>query len=262
MDKVTVLYPGGFKPPHGGHLDLIKKYTELPEVKEVQVLVGPGLRDGLVQDKAVEMLEKLTEDMKKVVIKAVPWPSPVLAAYKIVEKAEPGDYTLAASSKEEENAKRIADFAWKHSPEGKFYREGVNVVELSVNIEPLRFRGRNDEHEGEPISANILRQDLIQGNLENFMTGYPDSTEDQVSFIWDILEQNIVLPDAEPEEPITEALHTSGTPTESSPSGYGRSQPGYNYKSQFPIAESGEEDDDEEPLKDWTWTGKKWIRKK
>ena len=84
MEKVTVLYPGGFKPPHGGHIDLIKKYAELPEVKEIWVLVGPGVRDGIVQSQAVEMLEKLTEDMKKVVVQGVPWPSPVLAAYKIL----------------------------------------------------------------------------------------------------------------------------------------------------------------------------------
>ncbi len=261
MEKVTVLYPGGFKPPHGGHIDLIKKYADLPEVKEVWVLVGPGIRDGIVQSQAVEMLEKLTEGIKKVVVEGVPWPSPVLAAYKIVQEADKGAYTLAASSKEEENAKRIKDFAWKHSSEGKFYREGIDIVELSVNIEPLRFRGRTDEHEGQPISASVLRQDLVDGNLENFMTGYPDSTEEQVSFIWDTLEQNIALPDAEPGEPITEALNTSGTPTESSPSGYDRYQAGYNYKSQFPITEEDEED---EPLKDWEWneTKKTWTRKK
>mgnify|MGYP002682550976 CR=1 FL=1 len=63
MEKVTVLYPGGFKPPHGGHIDLIRKYAELPEVKEIWVLVGPGVRDGIVQDQAVQMLEKLTEDI-------------------------------------------------------------------------------------------------------------------------------------------------------------------------------------------------------
>jgi len=261
MEKVTVLYPGGFKPPHGGHIDLIKKYAELPEVKEIWVLVGPGVRDGIVQSQAVEMLEKLTEDIKKAVVQAVPWPSPVLAAYKIIEEADKGAYTLAASSKEEENAKRITDFAKKHSPEGKFYREGVDIVQLSVNIEPLHFRGRNDEHEGKPISASVLRKDLVDGSLENFMTGYPDSTEEQVSFIWDTLEQNISLPEAEPGE-LSEALHTSGTPTESSFSAYDRSQKGYGYKSQFPIME--DEDEDEEPLRDWEWneTKKTWTRKK
>jgi len=263
-NNVIVLYPGSFKPCHGGHIDLIRKYAELPEVKEIWVLVGPGVRDGIVQDQAVQMLEKLTEDIKKVVVQGVPWPSPVLAAYKIIQEADKGSYTLAASSKEEENAKRITDFAWKHSPEGKFYKEGIDIVQLSVNIEPLLFQGRSDEHNGEPISATVLRQDLVEGNLENFMTGYPDSTEEQISFIWDTLEQNIILPedDTVSDDAVTEALHTSGTPTESSPLGYDRYQAGYNYKAQFPIVE--EEDEDEEPLKDWEWNEKKktWIRKR
>ncbi len=266
-NNVIVLYPGSFKPCHGGHIDLIRKYAELPEVKEIWVLVGPGVRDGIVQDQAVQMLEKLTEDIKKVVVQGVPWPSPVLAAYKIIQEADKGSYTLAASSKEEENAKRITDFAWKHSPEGKFYKEGIDIVQLSVNIEPLLFQGRSDEHNGEPISATVLRQDLVEGNLENFMTGYPDSTEEQISFIWDTLEQNIILPEDDTvsdieNDAVTEALHTSGTPTESSPLGYDRYQAGYNYKAQFPIVE--EEDEDEEPLKDWEWNEKKktWIRKR
>ena len=166
-----------------------------------------------------------------------------------------------------ENAKRITDFAWKHSSEGKFYKEGIDIVQLSVNIEPLLFQGRSDEHNGEPISATVLRQDLVEGNLENFMTGYPDSTEEQISFIWDILEQNIILPEDDTvsdieNDAVTEALHISRTPTESSPLGYDRYQAGYNYKAQFPIVE--EEDEDEEPLKDWEWNEKKktWIRKR
>jgi hypothetical protein len=265
VKNVIVLFPGSFKPCSGGHIDLIKKYAELPEVEEIRILVGPGVRGGITQNIAVKMIEKLTENIKKATIEAVPWASPILAAYKIVQEADPGQYTLAASSKEEENAKRISDFAWKHSLEGKFYRRGINIVELPVNIEPLRFKGRTDEHEGEPISASVLRQDLINGDLENFMTGYPDSTEEQVSFVWDTLEQNISLPESDvAADQVTEALHTSGTPSESSPLGYDRYQAGYNYKSQFPITEEEDEDEDEEPLKDWEWneTKKTWTRKK
>jgi hypothetical protein len=260
MKDVTVLFPGGFKPCTGGHLSLIRRYSEHPSVKEVWVLVGPGVREGISQHVAVEILENLTEGMPKVFIQAVPWPSPVLACYKIVEAADPGCYALAASSKEEENAKRIKDFVFKHSNEGKFYRPDVQVVELPINIEPKLYEGRTDEKEGKPISASILREDLIKGDLRNFITAYPDLSEEQVSFIWDTLEQSIILPDV---EPLSEALNTSGTPTVSSSGGYDRSQPGYNYRSQFPIADLSEEDE-EEPLKDWEWneTKKTWTRKK
>ena len=187
MEGITVLYPGGFKPAHSGHLDLIFRYSEHPAVREVLVLVGPGVREGISQSVAVDILNKLTEGMNKVIIQAVPYPSPVLASYKFVEAAESGCFALAASSKEEENAKRIKDFVFKHSPEGKFYRKDIKVFELPIDIEPKRYEGRMDEHEGEPISASVIRQDLINGDLEKFETSYPDSTIEQVSFIWNTL---------------------------------------------------------------------------
>lgn len=189
MNDIIVLYPGGFKPAHAGHLDLIIRYLEHIAVKEVWVLVGPGIRDGISQSVAVEILNKLTEDIPRVIIKAVPYPSPVLASYKIIEEAESGIYALAASSKEEENSKRIKDFVFKHSKEGKFYRPDIQVVELPVNIEPMTYEGRSDENNRKPISASIIRQDFTNNDLENFVTSYPDSTEEQVSFVWNTLKK-------------------------------------------------------------------------
>jgi len=52
------------------------------------------------------------------------------------------------------------------------------------------------------------------------------------------------------EKQVEEALHTSGTPTDSSPSTYDRSPKGSNYKSQFPIAESEEKEEKEEKEED------------
>lgn len=255
--NITVLFPGSYKPAHGGHLDLIKRYSELPEVIEIWVLVGPGIRGGISQKVAADILKKLTEEMPKVVIQEVPWNSPVLAAYKIMEGAESGCFALAASSKELENTERIRLFTKKHSPGGKFHKEGVEVIDLPIDVNPLLFEGRDDGFEGEPISATILRQDLIDGNVENFATGYPDSTEEQISYVWDTLEQTIVLPDMEPV--LDESLHTSGTPTESSPLGYDRSQPGYRYKAMFPITEK--EEDEDNKGNDWEWVNNKYIRK-
>ena len=231
-DGITVLYPGSFKPAHGGHLDLIKKYIDSPDVKEIRVLVGPGIRDGINQDQSAKILRKLTEDMPKVVIVPVTWPSPVLTAYKIIQESKSGTYALAASSKEEENTDRIKRFVEQHGSNGKFKKEGINVRELPVDISPLTFIGRNDKFEGEPISASVLREDLMANDLEHFVTGYPDNTEEQIEFIWNTLKN------------LTEVLHTSGASTDSSAIEYDRYQPGYHYRSLFPIIEDDEEDED------------------
>ena len=232
---ITVLFPGSFKPPTGAHLDLIKRYLVHPDVNEIQVLVGPGIRDGINQKIAVDIFKKLTEDLPKVKIISVIWPSPVLTAYKIIEEAQPGTYALAASSKEEENSDRIKRFVNQHGPQGKFKRPGINVIELPIDIEPLKFEGRNDDVEGKPISASVLREDIIADDLDNFVTGYPDNTEEQINFVWDCL-RNI--------QGLTEVLHTSGSSTDSSPGNYDRSAAGYHYKSIFPIVEDDDEDEE------------------
>ena len=46
-EGITVMLPGGFKPPHEGHLMLAKGYEELPQVEKVIILIGPKDRDGI-----------------------------------------------------------------------------------------------------------------------------------------------------------------------------------------------------------------------
>ena len=39
-EGITVMLPGGFKPPHEGHFQLAKGYINMPQVKEVVILIG------------------------------------------------------------------------------------------------------------------------------------------------------------------------------------------------------------------------------
>jgi len=54
-EDVEVIIPGGFKPPHGGHLELAKRYAQMPNVTMVRILVGPKLRDGISRAKLNDM---------------------------------------------------------------------------------------------------------------------------------------------------------------------------------------------------------------
>jgi len=192
IEGVTVLYPGGFKPMTGGHLDLIKRYASHPDVGLIKVLVGPGIRDGIDQTKAYKIATRLTKDIDNVVVEPVKWPSPVLTAYKEIEQAQPGDYALAASSKGDDYT-LVKEFIRKHGPEGKYTpKEGINVIELSLEVDPLTFVGRNDENEGDPISATILRNDIVNDDMENFVAGYPDSSSEDIDFIWAELAETVM----------------------------------------------------------------------
>jgi hypothetical protein len=198
--NITVLYPGGFKPLQGGHLDLIKRYANNSQVKEVRVLVGPKERNGINQDLAVKIARELTRQFPNVSIEKVSYPSPILTAYKEIENMKPGNYALAASSKGDDYV-RVKAFTDQHQPGGKYYDglpEGVNIVELPIDAEPAVFR--YGSHKGQPISASTLRTDLAHGNWDGFESGYPDSDSNQVEDVWDMLQgvvnesYNIVRP--------------------------------------------------------------------
>ena len=234
-NSVIVLFPGSYKPIHGGHLALIQRYSDDPIVKEIIILVGPGIRDGINQNKAVTIINTLTANIDKVIVEAVHWPSPILTAYKIVEEAEPGIYTLASSSKGKDY-ERIKDFIEKHNG-GKFDRtnEGIEVIELPVSIEPLTYIGRNDQFEGKPISATILRNDIINDDFENFVTNYPNSDPEDIQFVWDQIATILLTESAL-------SPYSTGPSTVSAGSNYSRTDMSSLYKSTFPIME----DDDEE----------------
>jgi len=190
QQEIIVLYPGGFKPMTGGHLNLINKYTENPNVQEIIVLVGKGIRNGIDQETAINIAKELTKWMSKVTVKASDYPSPVLTAYKFMETAPDGIYSLASSSKGKDY-ERVKNFVKQHQPDGKYYnvlRPEVDVVELSVNVEPKTFEGRNDEFEGQPISASILRQDILNNDKFSFFSGYPQIPEKDKENVWNILQ--------------------------------------------------------------------------
>ena len=46
----VALFGGGFKPPTKGHLDVVLQgLRDNPEVKQVYILVGSGVRNGITQ---------------------------------------------------------------------------------------------------------------------------------------------------------------------------------------------------------------------
>ena len=56
VEQITALFGGGFKPPTGGHLDVVLKgLQQAPEVNNLKILVGQGKRDGITQDQSIKI---------------------------------------------------------------------------------------------------------------------------------------------------------------------------------------------------------------
>jgi hypothetical protein len=171
---ITVLLPGGFKPPHGGHLELAKRYASQPNVTKVEILIGPKERDGITRDQSMQVWKALLIGTTNIIVKSVAEDNPLLAAYKYIETAKPGNYALAASSKGEDY-ERVKKFVQSHAQGSKYHRDGVNVVELPLNTQPLLYKGRTDGLDGKGVSASVMRKDLASKNYRNFETNYPAS---------------------------------------------------------------------------------------
>ena len=114
-EGITVMLPGGFKPPHEGHLMLAKGYEDMPQVKEVVILVGPKERDGITLEDSEKIWEKLLAGTKKIRVERSKYPSPLLTAYKYIEeKGQPGESYALGSSSKGSDYDRIRGFVDQH----------------------------------------------------------------------------------------------------------------------------------------------------
>jgi len=58
-DVITALFGGGFKPPTKGHLEVVlKAIQDNPEIDQVYIIVGAGVRNGISQEQSVKIWEK------------------------------------------------------------------------------------------------------------------------------------------------------------------------------------------------------------
>lgn len=186
--QTTVLFPGGFKPPHGGHYELALRYSELPNVGQVIILIGPEPRDGFTRDQSIAVWRELTKGNNKILIQKTEVNSPLAAAYKFIETAKPGSYALAASSKGDDY-RRVQQFVAGHQQGAKYAREGVEVVELPLDTKPLVYKDRTPEAQkyapgksenGKGISASVLRVDLGKEDVQAMRTNYPNVSDANV----------------------------------------------------------------------------------
>lgn len=190
---ITVLLPGGFKPPHAGHLHLAKAYAALPEVKEVQILIGPTPRDGFTREDSIAIWNELLKGTKKIKVVPIKTDNPIRAAYEYVETAQPGGYALAASSKGKDY-ERVKTFTDQHQPGGKYHSKlapGVQVVLLPADPSPLNYNKRDDGNTG-GISASTLRKDVAERNTQNIVSNYPGIPLDSQKRIVSILTNKVM----------------------------------------------------------------------
>jgi len=193
--RITVLLPGGFKPPHAGHLQLAEKYAERQDVKDVLVLVGPIERDGVTREESIKIWKILARN-PKIRIVATNFDNPMQAAYEYVlglQKDSKAVVAMAASNKGKD-AKRSDVFVQyingkyktQGTKDGRYTPKDVTAVKLGVDVSPMLYTNRTDGNNG-PISASTLRSDMQKKDIQNIKTNYPNLADAEINKVLNVL---------------------------------------------------------------------------
>jgi cytidyltransferase-like protein len=165
--RTIAIVPGAFKPPHLGHLDMVRQYAQ--QADEVIVLISSPLKASRgVGGKTIsardsqQIWEMLLADqgLSNVRVEISPKPSPVTATFEYVGEEgplQPGTRLVLGASQKGGDFKR-----WKSA--AKYVKPGVEL--LSPEETAVVPANRPN---GEPYSATDARKMLEQGeNADEF----------------------------------------------------------------------------------------------
>jgi len=165
--KTVAIFGGGFKPPTAGHLEVVKNtLSQFPEINELIVFVGGGVRDGITQAESLDI-------------------------WNIYKKHLPNNVKIETTVAP---VKAVLDYA-KNNPEDKVYwilgtREG-NEEDVKDIIERTKSVGKYPNIEVKIIntdnstSGTKARQALKANNKEEFLKYIPNIPEQEQ--IWNVV---------------------------------------------------------------------------
>ena len=165
--ETVAIVPGAFKPPHRGHLDMVKHYSD--NADRVIVMVSPKARQtpsgqdvGQEQSIAIWELYLNKSGLTNVEVIPSPHPSPIRSAYEYVETtAQPGENVILGTSTKGGDQSRFAKNVQAYA------KEGVRI------LDPMKFAFNPV---GEEISASDFRSSAESGDISRFL---PSGVEPQ-----------------------------------------------------------------------------------
>ena len=166
--KRIALIPGGFKPPHAGHFQLAKYFSDKNDIDEVIVVVSRKSRPPVNVDMSVALWNLYTKDFPKISARAGTTPSPVGDVYELIANNQvfkEGDVALLGKSEKDESDQRFdraQSYAERKNP-------GVKVESV---VTPLFAGG---------VSGTQMRQFLSLGEegKKDFQKNLPKHLSDE-----------------------------------------------------------------------------------
>lgn len=173
-EKINIMVPGGFKPVHAGHIELIKSYLKGDPEHDtnVYVIISNKDREGLSAQTSYDFLNKIFGKFRNFHCIISPDKSPVYTVYNMTATKFFGDglYAMGSSTKEDDVARQF-EYNKRFSKDGSYYTPGVKVLMLIPDGMPV-YQTRDDDFNHTPISSTIMRQDLIRDDYNAFLSAY------------------------------------------------------------------------------------------
>ncbi len=173
-EKINIMVPGGFKPVHAGHIELIESYLKGDPEHDtnVYVIISNKDREGLSAQTSYDFLNKIFGKFRNFHCIISPDKSPVYTVYNMTATKFFGDglYAMGSSTKEDDVARQF-EYNKRFSKDGSYYTPGVKILMLIPDGMPV-YQTRNDDFNHTPISSTIMRQDLIRDDYNAFLSAY------------------------------------------------------------------------------------------
>lgn len=169
--KIIAIYGGGFKPPTKGHFGVVEQtLKDYPEIDELIIYVGAGVRDGITQSQSLKIWDIYSKYLpSKVKIEPVTAPVKSVMDYS---KDHPNDKVYWVLGAREEQEEDLQDIAKRTKSIDKYPNLEVKIITL-----------------GNKISGTKTRKALMDGDKESFYNLIPNIKEREQ--VWDILHQTL-----------------------------------------------------------------------
>ena len=182
MSKNILLFPGGFKPFHDGHLSILKSHIfniDNVHIDEVRIYISSKNRDNITADSSLWFLNNIKDKLSELYnvninVGISEYPAPIRKCYNDVGSSINDEKFCLVTSNKGNDIKRKDEFVQLYSENGKYYdsTKGVKAIYINANIEPVHYINRTDEYNNECVSSTIIRNDIYNHNYDMFETAY------------------------------------------------------------------------------------------
>lgn len=188
-EKITVFYPGGFKPITGAHMILAERYADIQDT-EVLMFIGTKSRDNISINESKEIFNLLNTRSNIKLIDSSPHATPLQAVYEYLFNLPfnaTGKFAIAASSKDNDFARaeqfvqNVKKYQLFGDRNGRLIPSMIDAVILNTNTSPICESTNN------PISGTSTRNAILNNNYDLFKESYPGYSDHIINSIWEIV---------------------------------------------------------------------------